>query len=157
MSTELKIMLCGVLVLGGFLWSYLFLRQFLYNILVAFPVIKKMNALQPDLIAIGATRYTYVSCVVCVLLGGVLLFLVIYFLPLYLIISFAVGAFVAFLLLIPRMKPSNKEMFDLFSNAYARFIPDDELRTIIYNKDYKKVKSHLKHMGIKGTFIPDFK
>ena len=153
---EMKIMLGGAMVLGGFLWSYLFVRQFLFNFMVALPLIKKMNALQPDLIAVGAKRYTWMSNAVVFVVGALLLFLVIRFCPLYLQIAFGVGAVAALLFIIFRMKPSNQAMFDLFSVAYYRFIPDDELRTIIYNKEYKKVKSHLKHMGIKGTFIPDF-
>ena len=156
MGIEIKIMLCGVLVLGGFLWSYLFMRQFLYNLLVAYPLIKKMNALQPDLIAIGAKRYTNTSVAVSLLIGGALLFAVIRFCPLYLSISFGVGALAAILFIIPRMKPDNKAMFDLFSNAYARFIPDDELRTMLYNKDYSKIRSRLRIMGIIGTFVPEF-
>ena len=51
MGIETKIMLSGVLVLGGFLWTYLFLRQFLFNLLVASPLIKKMNSLQEEMIA----------------------------------------------------------------------------------------------------------
>ena len=157
MSIQFKIMLSAVLFLGGFLWSYLFLRQFLYNFIIAFPLIKKMNALQPDLIAIGAKRYTVVSVVVSTLFGGGLLFAAIYFLPLYLVLSFAGGAIIALILILLRMKLSNKEMFDLFANAYARFIPDDELRTVLFHKEYKKIKPRLKEMGIKGTFVPEFK
>lgn len=157
MGIEIKIMLSGALVLGGFLWTYLFLRQFLFNLLVASPLIKKMNTLQPDLIAIGARRYTMISNAVSVLIGAVLLFLVIHFCPLYMIIAFAVGAVAAFLFIVPKMKPGNKNMFDVFSNAYARFIPDDELRTLLYNKDYKKIRSRLRIMGIVGTFVPEFK
>lgn len=154
---EYKIMLSGAMVLGGFLWSYLFVRQFLFNFLVAFPTIKKMNALKPDLIAVGAKRYTWMSNAVVFFVGAALLFAVIWFCPLYLKIAFGVGALAAFVFILFRMKPSNKEMFNLFSLAYYRFVPDDELRTILYNKEYEKVKSRLKKMGIKGTFIPEFK
>ena len=157
MGIEIKIMLSGAVVLGGFLWTYLFLRQFLFNVLIASPMIKKMNALQPDLIAVGAKRYTFISNLVSVLIGGVILFLVIRFCPLYLTISFAVGALAAFLFILPKMKPGNKNMFDTFSTAYARFIPDDELRTLLYSKDYKKIRSRLRIMGVVGTFIPEFK
>ena len=154
---ELKIMLAGAMVLGGFLWSYLFMRQFLFNILVAYPVIKNMRSLQEDLIGVGAIRYTRISNIVSLLVGGALLFLVIYFCPLYLIISFAVGAVGALVFVILKTRPTNKDSFNLFSTAYYRFVPDDELRTILYNKDYGKVKARLKNMGIKGTFLPDFK
>ena len=157
MSIEMKIMLSAVLFLGGFLWSYLFLRQLMYNFIIAFPLIRRMNRLQSDLIAVGAKRYTLVSVIVTTLMGGVLLFLVIHFLPLYLTLSFAGGAIIAFIFIIARMKISNREMFDLFANAYSRFIPDDELRTLLYQKEYKKIKARLKEMGISGTFVPEFK
>lgn len=154
---ESKIMLSAVLLLGGFLWTYLFVRQFLFNILIAYPMIKNMNTLQKDLIGLGAVRYTRISNIVSLLIAAALLFLVVRFCPLYLSISFGVGAIAAFLFIIFRLKPENKEMFDLFSNAYYRFIPDDELRTIVYNKDYKKVYPRLKALGIHGTFVPKFK
>lgn len=157
MAIEFKIMLGAALFLGGFLWSYLFLRQFLYNFFVAFPMIKKMNALQDDLIAVGAKRYTVISSLVTFLFGALIVFLVVHFLALYLQLCFAGGAVVAFVLMISRVTPKNKEMFDLFCNAYYRFIPDDELRTILYNKDVKKIKPRLREMGISGTFVPEFK
>lgn len=154
---EMKIMLSGAIVLAGFLWSYLFVRQFLFNIMVAFPLIKKMNELQPELIGVGSKRYTHISNIVSVLVGGVILFLILYFCPLYIKLSFAGGALVSLLFVFFRTRPEKKEMFDLFSNAYYRFIPDDELRTIVYNKEYGKVKARLWDMGIHGTFVPEFK
>lgn len=154
---EWKIMLSAALLLGGFLWTYLFIRQFLFNTLIAYPTIKKMNALQKDLIGVGAVRYTRISNVVSLLIAAVILALVIYFCPLYMSISFGVGAIAALCFIIFRTKPENKEMFDLFATGYYRFIPDDELRTIVFNKDYKKVYPRLKDMGIHGTFVPKFK
>ena len=152
-----RIMLYAVVFFFGFLWSYLFLRQFLYNLLIAFPLIKKMNRLQMDLIAPGAFRYTMVSCFVCFFLAAILLFLVIYFMALDLIIFFAIGAVMATILYLIRMRPTNRQMFDLFVDAYYRFIPDDELRTLLYKKEYKKIKPRLKQMGISDTFLPNFK
>ena len=70
---EMKIMLAGALVLAGFLWSYLFLRQFLFNIRVAYPLINKMNGLQPELIGVGAKRYTLISNLVSLLAAPSLL------------------------------------------------------------------------------------
>lgn len=154
---EMKIMLAGALVLAGFLWSYLFLRQFLFNIRVAYPLINKMNSLQPELIGVGAKRYTLISNLVSLLVGGAIAFAVLYFCPVYIKISFAVGAVAAFLFIFFRTKPENKESFELFTNAYYRFVPDDELRTLLYKKEYKQVKARLKEMGIQGTFVPDFK
>lgn len=153
---EMKIMISAALLLGGFLWTYLFIRQLLFNFRIASPTIEKMNALQKDLIVVGAVRYTRISNITNFLVPAVILALVIYFSPLYMIISFGVGAIAAFFFLIFRIKPENKEMFDLFAIAYYRFIPDDELRTIVYNKEYKKVYPRLKAMGIHGTFVPKF-
>jgi len=153
---EWKIMLSAALLLGGFLWTYLFIRQFLFNIRIAYPLIKEMNALQTDLIGVGAVRYTRISNVVSLFIAAVILALVIRFCPIYMSISFGVGAIAAFFFIIFRTKPDNKEMFDLFANAYYRFIPDDELRTIVFNKEYKKVYPRLKQMGIHGTFVPKF-
>lgn len=153
---EWKIMLSAALLLGGFLWTYLFIRQFLFNIKIAYPLIKKMNALQQDLIGLGAVRYTRISNVVSLLFAAIVLALVIRFCPIYMSISFGVGAVAAFFFIIFRMKPESKEMFDLFANAYYRFIPDDELRTHVFNKEYKKVYPRLKAMGIHGTFVPKF-
>lgn len=157
MGIEIKIMLSGALVLGGFLWTYLFLRQFLFNTIIALPLIRKMNKLQPDMIAIGAKRYTIISYIIVTLIGGAILFLVIRFCPVYMIVAFGVGALAALLFILPNMKPENKSMFDAFSAAYYRFIPDDELRTLMYNKDYQKIRSRLRIMGVLDTFVPDFK
>ena len=156
---ELKIMLCGALVLGGFLWSYLFVRQFLFNIFVAHPLIRRMNLLQEDLIGKGASRYTLISDIVSLVVGLALLALVVYLCRnnVYMIICFGVGAIAAIVFILLRTKPENKESFDLFASAYYRFVPDDELRTILYNKEYKKVKSRLKDMGIEESFLPKFK
>ena len=76
---------------------------------------------------------------------------------LYIKIAFAIGAVAAFLFIFFRTKPENKESFELFTNAYYRFVPDDELRTLLYKKEYKQVKARLKEMGIQGNFVPDFK
>lgn len=155
---SMKIMFCGALVLGGFLWSYLFMRQFIFNIRVASPVIKKMNSLQPDLIAVGAKRYTLISNIACLLVGSVILFAVIWFTRkhIYYIISFGIGAVAALIFILVSTRPENQSMFDYFSGAYYRFIPDDELRTIVFNKEYKRIKPRLRDMGISGTFVPKF-
>ena len=156
-----KIMLAAAILLGGFLWSYLFVRQICYNYIIAFPMIRKMNDLQPDLIAVGAKRYTTVSVIATGFLAALILALVIWFFRtperLYLLISFAVGAIAALVMFLIRMKPDNKEMFDLFANAYYRFVPDDELRTALAKKEYKQIRPRLKEMGVRGTFIPKFK
>lgn len=154
---QMKILWAAAVFFFGWLWAYLLLRQLLFNFVTAYPMIRKMNSLQEDLIAIGAKRYTAVSCVVCVILSAIILFLVIRLFAPYLQISFAVGAVLALVLLISRVSPKNKPMFDAFCSSYYRFVPDDELRTAIYNKKTGQIKSRLKAMGISGTFIPEFK
>lgn len=154
---DMKIIFVAVLFLGGWLWSYIFIRQIMFNFITALPLIKKMNALQEDMIAVGAKRYTTISTVVCGLFSALLLFVVIRFCPLYLTISFAAGAIIAFVMLFKMVSPKNRAMFDSFCTAYCRFVPDDELRTAMYNKKLGPIRSRLKAMGIEGSFIPEFK
>ena len=152
-----KIMLAGAIFLGGWLWSYVFLRQILFNFVTAFPLIKKMRAMKEDLIAVGADRYTVISTAVCVFFAGLLLFLVIRFCPLYLILCFAGGALIAFVMLLKMVSPRNRAMFDTFCSAYCRFVPDDELRTAMFNKKTGPIRARLKEMDLTDTFIPEFK
>ena len=79
------------------------------------------------------------------------------FCPLYLQIGFGAGALLAIILLIPRVTPKNRDMFDSFCFSYCRFVPDDELRTAMYNKKAGQIKSRLKAMEIEGSFVPEFK
>ena len=62
---QMKILGAGVLLVLGWLWFYLFVRQFLFNFFTAYPLIKKMQAAKEDLIAVGAKRYTGVSVASC--------------------------------------------------------------------------------------------
>ena len=152
-----KIMLAAAIFFGGWLWFYVFMRQFLFNFTIAYPLIKNMQAIDPDLIAVGAKRYTTTSVLVCAVVSAVVLFIVIRFCPLYLIISFAVGALICCVMLIPQLSLRNKAMFESFCTGYCRFIPDDELRTIMYNKEIKKIDRRLREMGYGRTFVPEFK
>ena len=157
MTTELKILFTGAILFGGWLWSYLFVRQIMFNLITAFPLIKKMRSLKEDLIAVGANRYTAISTFVCCLFAGALLFVVIRFCPYYMIISFAVGAVVAAVMLIKMVTPRNRAMFDTFCSAYCRFVPDDELRTAMYHKKTGPIRARLKAMELTDTFIPEFR
>ena len=76
---EIKIMLAAAVFFGGWLWSYLFIRQFLFNLVTAFPLIKKIKSLQEDLIAVGAVRYTVVSLITCGVVAAIILAVVIRF------------------------------------------------------------------------------
>ncbi len=154
---DVKIMYGAGLFFLGWLWFYLFLRQFLFNILTAFPLIKKMQSLQKDLIAVGAVRYTVISVVVCVVVSAVILALILWLCPLYMQIGFAVGALLGLAMFLNKLTPNNRPMFDIFCSGYYRFVPDDELRTAMYNKKTGQIKNRLRAMGIQGSFIPAFK
>ncbi len=155
MST--KIMLAAAIFFGGWLWVYVFVRQLLFNFTVAYPTIRKMQELDPELIAVGAKRYTFTSVLVCCLISAVIVFLVLNFCPLYLIISFFVGALISFAMIASKLSPRNRSMFESFCAGYCRFVPDDELRTIMYNKDIKKIDRRLREMGFNSSFVPKFK
>ena len=58
---------------------------------------------------------------------------------------------------IGRLSPKNRNMFDSFCAAYYRFVPDDELRTAMYNKKPSQMKKRLHEMRISPDFIPEFK
>ena len=154
---EVKILYGGLALFGGWLWFYMLLRQFLFNILTAYPVIGKMKKIDRELIAIGATRYTTVSLIVTGLAAAGIAFLVFHFGKSHIYINFAVGGLVAFIMYISKLGYTNKPMFEAFCNSYYRFIPDDELRTAVYNKKYGQVKSRLKAMGFEDNFVPHFK
>lgn len=156
---EMKIMLAAALFFAGFLFVYLIIRQLLFNLNIAYPTLNKMKALKKDLIDIGAWRYTRISMIVCIIFSAVVLFLVIYFCPTYLLISFGAGALICFLLLVFKVKitPENKSMFESFCTAYYRFVPDDELRTLMFNKEFKKINRRLRELGCDSSFVPEFK
>ena len=154
---EMKIMLAAAIFFGGWLWSYLFIRQFLFNLITAFPLIKKIKSLQEDLIAVGAVRYTVVSLITCGVVAAIILAVVIRFCPKYLMISFLVGAAMALIMLLNKLSPNNRPMFDAFCSSYCRFVTDDELRTAMFNKKPGQIKTRLRAMGILDTFVPEFK
>ena len=153
---SMKVMWAGALFLGGWLWFYIFIRQFLFNFMTAYPLIKRMNEASPELIAIGARRYTSVSVVVCGIVAAAVAAAIAVFCPLYMIISFFVGGLIGLVAFFPRLSPKNRAMFDTFCASYYRFVPDDELRTAMYNKKPSQMKQRLHAMGLSTDFIPKF-
>lgn len=154
---ETKIMLCAGVFFGGWLWFYLFMRQFLFNLMTAYPMIRKMQEIDPNLIAVGAKRYTNTSIIVCTVFSAIVLFVIFRFCPHYLIISFFVGAVLCMLMLWGKISPQNKAMFENFCAGYCRFVGDDELRTLMFNKEIKKINRRLREMGYDRSFVPEFK
>ena len=153
----MKIMWAAILAFGGWLGYYLFGRQLVYNFVTACPLIRQMTETQEDLIAPGAKRYTVISAIVMGVLCIIICVAVFLLCPLYLKISFAAGAVVCALMLVGKISPDNRDMFDSFCATYYKFVPDDELRTAMYNKKPSQMKLRLHDMGLSTAFIPDFK
>ena len=153
---EMKVLWSGALFLAGWLWFFLFVRQFLFNFTVAVPLIKRMRDSAEDLIHKAAVKYTVISVVVCGIFIAAVCFIIFRFCKPYLIISFFVGAFVCFVILIKKFTPKCRQMFDSFCATYYQFVPDDELRTAMYNKKPSQMKVRLHAMGVRTDFIPDF-
>ena len=152
----MKIMWAAAIFFGGWLFFYLFGRQLVFNFSAAYPMIKKMREQDKDLIAPGADKYTNISVLVCVVTFAIVVAIVIRFCPLYLKISFAVGALSALLMYLPHSKVSDRSTFDLFCSAYSRFVPDDELRTAMYNRKPKQIRNRVREMGFDPSFVPTF-
>lgn len=153
----MKIMWAAAIFFGGWLFFYLFGRQLVFNFTAAYPTIKKMREQDKDLIAPGADKYTNISVLVCIVTLLIVGFIVIRFCPLYLSISCGVGALSALIMYLPHAKVSDRATFDLFCSAYSRFVPDDELRTAMYNRKPKDIRSRVREMGLEPAFVPTFK
>ena len=152
----MKIMWAAAIFFGGWLFSYLFVRQLVFNFMSAYPMIKKMRSQDQDLIAPGADKYTNISVIVCIVAILIVCFIVIRFCKLYLIISFFVGLVSALVMFIPRLKITERGTFDLFCSAYSRFVPDGELRTAMYERSPKDIRKRIRDMGLDSSIIPTF-
>ncbi|MBQ6397069.1 MAG: hypothetical protein IJI06_02860 [Oscillospiraceae bacterium] len=152
----MKIMWAAAIFFGGWLFFYLFGRQLVFNLTAAYPMIKKMREQDKELIAPGADKYTHISVLVCVVAIVIAAAIVIRFCPLYLSISCAVGAVSALLMYLPHAKVNDRGTFDLFCSAYSRFVPDDELRTAMFNRKPKDIRKRAREMGLDASFVPAF-
>ena len=74
---EMKVLFGGAIMLGGWLWFYLFVRQFLFNFMTAYPLIKQMTAADAELISPNAKRYTSVSVGLCAFVSVVIAVIVV--------------------------------------------------------------------------------
>lgn len=154
---EMKIIYAGALFFVGWLGYYLFGRQLVYNFTTAFPLIRKMQQADKALIDGNAIRYTVISVIVSTLVCGVITGIILWLCPLYLKLSFAGGVLVSILMYASKMSPRTRSNFDSFCAAYYRFVPDDELRTLMYNKNPHKMKVRLHAMGLPADIVPEFK
>ncbi|MBQ2692249.1 MAG: hypothetical protein IJF53_08855 [Clostridia bacterium] len=153
----MQIMWLGAIFVGGWFWFYLFFRQFLFDFTVAYPLTKKMRNTAEDLILPAANKYTTVSVIVCTVFMAICIFLVLRFLKPLMIGGFAAGAIVGLLTHLGKLTPKDRPMFDTFCATYYRFVPDDELRTAMYNKKPSQMKLRLHDMNLSTEFIPEFK
>ena len=153
----MKIIWSAAAAVIGWMIYYLFARQLVFDFAAGYPLIKKMKAADQELIADTAVKYTTTSVVLMIFIMAIAFFVVIRFCSLYLIISFFAGFVVCGLMLINKVSPSNRPIFDSFCGAYYRFVPDDELRTAMYNLKPSQMKVRLHAMGVSTDWIPEFK
>ena len=116
-----------------------------------------MRSTAEDLILYAANKYTTVSVVVCTVFMALSAFVVIRFLKYYYIIAFFAGALVGLLMNLGKLSIRDRDMFDTFCATYYRFVPDDELRTAMFNKKPSQMKLRLHDMELPIDFIPEFK
>lgn len=127
-----KILWGTVLFVVGFFWFYLGGRQLLFNFITAHPLVNKFSK-QGILDKKMATRFTITSTVMWIILCGLVAFVIFYFGGVNLKIGFVVGVALGLVLNWNRMGPSVRSNVDAFVNTYYRFMPDDVLRTNVYN------------------------
>ena len=154
---EIKVMWAGAVLFGGWLAYYLFGRQFFFNFRTAFPLIAKMTEANAELISPNSRRYTVISAVSTGLIFALISFAVLRFCPLYLKVCYTAGVVVCAVMYLNRLSPENRDMFDSFCATYYRFVPDDELRTDMYNKKPSQMKVRLHEMAVSSAWIPEFK
>ena len=155
---EKQIMWGALIFLGGWLWFYFFVRQLTFNFATAIPMLSRFNKGGKDLINVNAKRYLVISALIWIVISGGVAALVIIFAEPYMIISFFTGGVLGAVLYIRRYGPDTKSNFLAFCSSYYRFIPDDELRTDMYNGKIGQMKTRLDELGAdKKVVIPEFK
>ena len=147
----------GFIFFLGWILFFFFGRQIIYNVKVAYPLIKSIKATDSELIAGGAKRYTNISMIICVLILAAVIAAILKFCKAYMIIAFFVGFAICFFMLIGKISLKSKDYFENFCATYYGFITDDELRTAMYNKKVSQMKLRLHDMGLSTEFIPSFK
>lgn len=153
-----QIMWAALLFVAGWLWYYFFARQIVFNLTTVLPMINRFKKADKDLISVNANRLCIISCIVWLIICGASLALIIHFMKLYLWLSFIGGGIIGVLTYITRYGPTTKSNFSDFCATYYRFVPDDMLRTAMYNNKISEMKVRLDEMGIDKTLIiPEFK
>jgi hypothetical protein len=157
-SMEKQIMWAALIFLGGWLWFYFMLRQLIFNFTSAIPLLNRYRKASKELITVNAGRFLVISIVVWTVICGAIAYVVVRFASTYLWASFLGGGLLGVLLTIPHLGPYVKANYRDFCMSYYRFVPDDELRTAMYDFKLGQMKVRLDAMGIdKSIVIPEFK
>lgn len=142
---EAKIMYGALMIVAGWVYFYICIRQLVFDFTVGYPIIR-LFATDDDrlIVAKPARNLNTVSVCVWFLLCGVLGFLVVWFCSLWLMIPFWVGVIVGVVCYINKLGPKTKSNMDAWMRTYYRFMPDDELRTACYHTDYPRIRAALR-------------
>ena len=155
---EKQIMWAALVAAGGWMWFYLFLRQLIFSIFTAMPMVKRFSSAGEELMSVNAKRYVWMTTVVWILICGGIAAAVIVFCKMYIWISFLAGGLIGLLLYVKRLTPETRSNFDSFCTTYYLFVPDDELRTAMFNNKLPQIKTRLAELGVdKDKIIPNFK
>lgn len=157
-------MYAALMFMAGWVWYYLIVRQVVFNLTTAKPLIKKFRTEKSldgePLMNINAQRFLIISIVVWMLLvlgtGALVTWLCRK--HSYLYISFFIGGLIGFFTFIGRYGPSISRNFRDFCAAYYRFVPADNLREAMYYGKVPAIKAQLENLGVPGeSVIPEFK
>ena len=148
---EAKIMYGALMLVVGWLYFYICLRQLIFDFTVGYPLIKRFGAAGDQIIAVKPARSlnTISVCVWFALCAG-LGFLVIHFCPLWLMLPFWGGALLGVATFATRLGPGTKSNLEAWLRTYYRFMPDDELRTACYNTDLPRIRAALRALGVEA-------
>ncbi|MEG1632699.1 MAG: hypothetical protein RR314_01480 [Oscillospiraceae bacterium] len=143
-----KIMYGALIFIGGWFYFYVCLRQFVFDLTVGFPLIKKFGDAGETVFAPKPARWlniisTVIWLLICIGIGWASF----RFFALYLLIAFWAGALLGVALYINKLGPRTRSNFEAFCRTYYRFMPNDELRTAAYNADLPGMRAALRSLN----------
>ena len=145
---DAKIMYAALIFVAGWFFFSICLRQLIYDFTVGYPLIKKFGDAGETIFAAKPARnLNTISVLVWLALCAGLSFVIIYFCPLYLMLSFWGGVLLGVIVYATKLGPRTKSNFEAFCRTYYRFMPDDELRTATYNVDLPRMRAALRALN----------
>lgn len=145
---DVKIMYGALIFVAGWFYFYICLRQFIYDFTVGYPLIKKFGDAGENILAARPARsLNTISALVWFAICAGLAFVVFFFCPIYLMVSFWIGVLLGVIVYAQKLGPRFTPNFEAFCRTYYRFMPDDELRTAAYNADYPRMRAALRALG----------